>query len=297
MNFVCHVVLGHTSLLLHYYSTMTTLCNIEMDVPNAPDLVLDLLAANQGAVPGHVLCRAGILLGHQETAMRVAITRLFASGKIRRVARGQYCLNQRNLTLSAALDGWRREASEQVPWHGHWVAIHDGTVPRADKTQWRHHQLALSLRGFASFQPGLQVRPNNRAGGVDEERRRLIQLGLAPSASVFALSGWTPAEVTRAERLWPVAALQTQYRMLLDALNTHIAELDQLEPERGMIESLLLGRTAMAQLVRDPMLPEELMSADIRTALIDRLKHYNVQAHALWCAVMGLPGEPVTQPD
>lgn len=49
-----------------------------------------------------------------------------------------------------------------------------------------------------------------------------------------------------------------------------------------MRESLLLGRTAMVTLIRDPMLPRELMSSSSRTGLIEAVHRYKREGHQLW---------------
>ena len=69
---------------------MEKICQIDVDSPNAPDLVLDLLAAHGSALSGKIICEAGRLLGHRESTMRVAMTRLLAGKKVRRAARGVY---------------------------------------------------------------------------------------------------------------------------------------------------------------------------------------------------------------
>lgn len=261
---------------------MDSICHINVDRPNAPDLVLDLLAAHGKALSGQAICRAGRLLGHRESTMRVALTRLLADKKIQRASRGLYLSYRPGLTLSNALNAWHAEVSDEVVWQGDWVAVHDAAVARTDKTAWRHHQLALSLRGFAAFQHGLQLRPCNRAGGVDAERCKLQALGLSPNACVFLLRDLDNQNTRRAATLWPSMALIAQYQALLQAMSTHMSSLPSMPLEQALRETLLLGRAALSLLVRDPMLPPELMPPMTRDALIAKVHDYKQVAHDVW---------------
>jgi phenylacetic acid degradation operon negative regulatory protein len=263
-------------------NAMEEICHIHVDIPNAPDLVLDLLAAHGAALSGQAICGAGRLLGHRESTMRVAMTRLLAGQKIQRASRGLYTLHRPGLTLANALNAWNQEMSDEIAWQGDWVAVHDAAVARSDKTSWRRHQLALSLRGFASFQHGLQLRPCNRAGGIDAERCKLQALGLSPDARVFLLSHLDDRDNRHAFTLWPVKELITQYKALRQALATHLPLLHAMPREQALRESLLLGRTAVSQLVRDPMLPPELMPPKTRDALIAKVHDYKRIGHGLW---------------
>ena len=269
---------------------MTTVCDIDTLAPNAPDLVLDLLGAALQPLSGHAICHAGQVMGLKPTAMRVALTRLVAEQKVTRLRRGVYRLRPDGVTLAHALDRWNAEAGSETPWQDHWVAVHDTHVPRSDKTAWRHHQLALTMRGFAAFSHGLHLRPDNRPGGVDAERERLRQLGLSPRATVFQVSHLSGPDARAARALWPTQALDARYRALRSALQAHQRQLARLPIEQALRETLLLGRTAMAQLARDPMLPPALMHPRHRDALRAMTQTYRATGHALWSGwIQSLP--------
>ncbi|QGZ57731.1 PaaX family transcriptional regulator [Paraburkholderia acidiphila] len=263
---------------------MGTICNVPVALPNAPDLVLDLLEAHGGALAGQAICRAGVLLGHRESTMRVAMTRLLEAGKLGRRERGWYELNPDGLKLRGMLDVWTRNVVEEVPWQREWVAVHDAHVGRADKSLWRRHQLALALRGFAEFEFGLKIRPANRVGGVDVERRELKGLGLAPMATVFLLVDWDQESAQRAHRLWPTGELARDCAQCLAALDKHRRLLAKMPIERALRESFLLGRAAVMLLIRDPLLPEALMNPQLRNALANEVRSYKSMAHGMWDA-------------
>jgi phenylacetic acid degradation operon negative regulatory protein len=257
------------------------ICNVEVELPTAPDLILDLLLADGGALTADALCRAGALMGMGESAIRVGLTRLVAAGKVVREERGSYAIHDRP-ALSRAVDGWQDRHARVIAWRGDWLAVHDATVARSDKTAWRRHSLALALRGFATLKPALQVRPNNLAGGLAAERDRLAALGLSREALTFRLVDLDPADQVAAGALWDVGDLAHRYRHLHAGLVWSSKRMRSQEPGAAARESLLLGRAVIAQLLRDPMLPPELMSPRGRSVLLRKMKAYQRDARDLW---------------
>ena len=265
--------------------------NIEWQTPTAPELVLDLLVAEAGELPVAALCRAASLFGMNEQVMRVALTRLRAQGKVRRTARGRYTVQRGRLALTEVVDQWQQRQTEQVAWQGQWVAVADGAVRRQDKTDWRRHALALQLRGFAMLAPGLCLRPDNLVHGVAGERQRLQALGLSPLALVLGLQRLEDDALVRAQALWRGAALPAHYRALATALRRSARRLPRLSLADATRESLLAGRTVIAQLLRDPLLPGELMDASAREQLLASMRDYQQQARALCRAYLALAPE------
>lgn len=274
--------MGRYYELFPYYATMDTTCNIARRTPGAPELILDFLMANETALSSHVLCRAGAVMGVSETAVRVALTRLCEQGKLRQPARGVYAISPASRALFHDVDAWRRKETHMAAWNGGWVAVHDTLVQRSDKTAWRHHCLALALRGFAQFEPGLHLRPDNLEGGVEALRARLAGLGLSPRATVFRLTGLDEARHRQAMGLWKVDALARQYGALAAALDAHTEVVRQDGELDVLRESLLLGRAAIGLLVRDPLLPPELMAVEARQVLTASAARYQDAARRLW---------------
>ena len=261
---------------------MDKICNVPVAIPSAPDLILDLLVAHRGALSAQLLCRAGALMSIGESTLRVALTRLASDGKIERSERGSYALNRAGPALSRTVDGWRQHGAQALAWRNDWLAVHDAGVPRADKTAWRHHGLALSLRGFAPLQPGLHIRPDNLRGGLAAERDQLKGLGLSSSALLFRLADLDEATQTAARKLWNVRALAADYQRLQTGLERSEKRLGKQPLEAAVRESLLLGRAVIAHLIRDPLLPAELMSSAPRVALLAVTRRYQDKARKLW---------------
>ncbi|WP_198084651.1 PaaX family transcriptional regulator [Variovorax sp. E3] len=268
---------------------MDKICNVQVVMPSAPDLILDLLVADGGTLSSQALCRAGALMGIGESTLRVGLTRLAADGKIARGERGSYMLNRAGPALSRAVDDWRHKEAQAVAWQGDWLAVHDAGVARADKTAWRRHSLALSLRGFAALRPGLQIRPDNLAGGLEAERTQLEALGLSAHALVFRIADLDEAAQSAARKLWNVRTLEADSRRLQAGLERSEKRLRTQPLEVAVRESLLLGRAVIAHLIRDPLLPAELMPTAPRTALLAATRRYQDKARQLWRKWLALP--------
>lgn len=264
------------------------MCNIELPIPRAPVLILDLLVGRGRSMSAGEICRAGALLGVSETTMRVTLARLEKRGRIRRVRRGLYEVAGTVHPLHRVIRHWQRKRAMVIQWKaGEWAAIYDGAVQRADRTAYRHHSLALSLFGFAELRPGLYVRPNNLAGGIPRMLRRLRALGLAEQAIGFKLSQLEKHIDVEARRLWDVEALSSADLKYLVALRASAERLGRLSLEAAAQESLLLGRLAIAHLVRDPVLPAELMTTKTRDQLLAEAIAYQSRARELWQKWLG----------
>ncbi|MDB5823546.1 MAG: PaaX family transcriptional regulator [Herminiimonas sp.] len=248
----------------------------------SPDLVLDLLIAHERPLSARALCRSGEVMGIASVAIRVALTRLLAQKKILQPRRGYYAINRAAGGVLNDVGAWRNTERRTVRWDGAWVVVHDAAVPRSEKTAWRHHSLALALRGFAELKPGLHVRPDNLSGGVARVREQLAGLGLSPAAIVFRMSEVDDASLAHATRLWRAESLTREYERLTQVLDVWRLGLRQESREAVLKESLLLGRRVIALLIRDPLLPPEIMPRHSRRALVQSVRRFQDEARRLW---------------
>ena len=257
--------------------------NIPERPPTAPALILDLLVSNEGKpVDAKHLHSAGELFGVSPSTIRVGLNRLVEQEKIRRVTRGLYALTDTENSLSNILGQWRTRSAMRTEWKEVWVGVLDGDVLRSDKTTWRRHMLAASLHGFMRLRPGLLVRPDNLKGGVAGVRQRLQPLKLAPSAVVCQIAHLSSHDHAQACRLWNVRELDAQDQVLLDKLKRSLLRIEAIEPRLAVRESLLLGRMAIAQLMRDPLLPEQLRPSGTRSRLVSLTAQYQEVARKMW---------------
>lgn len=273
-------------------------CNVDLPVPSAPTLILDMLVGGATAMTADAICRAGVLMGVAEATMRVSLTRLKSAGKVHCIERGLYKIAPAAHPLHEMVRQWHRKRALCKPWiRGDWVAIHDTAVPKSDRSAHRHHLLALSLLGFVELRDGLHIRPDNFVGGVNGQLSRLRSLGLADQALGFKLCSLEERLEAQALTLWDVEALIRSDQAYLAALETSRAAFGRSPLGVAARESLLLGRTVIAHLVRDPVLPSELMSGAVRERLLAETMAYQKQARSLWREWLERPAdEPAATP-
>src|SRR5262249_56395133 len=124
----------------------------------------------------------GDLFGISENSVRVTLARLLADRFVARDERGAYRLGPGAEAVSRQVASWRDLGARMRSWDGGWLAVHTAGLGRANRTQCRRRTRALSWLGFRELRPGLAVRPDNLAGGVDAGRTQLRALGLQPGA-------------------------------------------------------------------------------------------------------------------
>ncbi len=247
---------------------------------SAPDLILDLLSANGKPLSVQALCRAGAVMGIAESAIRVGLTRLGREQKVLRSGRGMYAY-QRD-ALGRVLDDWQGPGRRTVAWNKHWIAVYGANVPRGDKTVWRRHSLALALLGFAELQPGLHIRPDNLSVRLESFHGELLALGLSPNAIVCRMVDLPKPQQQAACALWDVRAREAEYGRWVIQLDKSRRSLPQLSKEQALCETLTCGRAVLAFLIRDPLLPPELMSPLPRQALVEAVSQYTRAGRKLW---------------
>jgi phenylacetic acid degradation operon negative regulatory protein len=250
-------------------------------------LVLDLLSTlRRGAMPVRALVAAGALFAISENSVRVALARLLAEGLIERDERGAYRLGPHAQAVSRQVTSWRTLDARIRRWTGGWLGVHTAGLGHVARAQLRRRERALDWLGFRELRPGLSVRPDNLADGVDGARRRLHALGLESSAPVFELTGFDPATAESAASLWDTDGLVAGYRRARLALERSERILGALPERRAMVESFELGGAAIRQLALDPLLPDALLPSDERAALLDTMRRYDRAGRACWSRFM-----------
>jgi phenylacetic acid degradation operon negative regulatory protein len=253
----------------------------------AKSFVLDLLSTMRGgAMPVRVLVAAGERFGIEENSIRVALARLRAAGQIERDERGQYGLGIRAEAVRRRVTSWRTAHQRIVkdrPWNGTWIAVQrSARSSRLTGQRLRRRERALRFLGFRRFEPSLYLRPDNLQGGIDKVREDLQGLGLEPEALVFSLSNLDVVSEGRARGLWDVAELRAGYRLSIATLEKSERRLRDLSESEAMVESFLLGGKVIRQIVLDPLLPEPLVPAAERAALVEASLRYDRVGRSCW---------------
>ncbi len=173
---------------------MDIIHNIEEGEPSAADLVLDLLITHPEPHMTVARSRArGRDHGLSTFPAWVALTRLLGQDRIVKTGRGCYAVQLQGNSVHYEVQHWFEKESRMGHWAGGRLLVHDGDVPRSDKTAWRHHLRALDLNGFRTLAAGLSARPDNLDGGAEAMRAALARLGLAAGSLVFGGSGFDAA--------------------------------------------------------------------------------------------------------
>jgi len=255
--------------------------------PTAQSLILDLLSSVRGQpIPVRALVAAGELFDISAESIRVALVRLCVRGTIAHNERGRYCLAARAEPVQAHVTSWTHLEDRLVPWRGGWIGVHTGGLERTDRTRVRRRERALDLLGFRLLDPHLFVRPDNLRGGVDAARVMLRGLGLVAAALVFALAELDDDTERRARTLWDGAALCRDYRATIATLTRSAAGLERMPSRQAMTESFVLGGHAIRQLAHDPLLPEPIVPAAERVALVEQMRIYDRLGRELWRGFM-----------
>lgn len=261
--------------------------------PQANSLILDLLSAVDGQpIPVRALVRAAEQFGISANNLRVALARLVADGKVERNERGSYGLSAAAEPVHRRVTAWSRLEERVVAWRGGWVAAHVPPLPRGARAQTKRRRRALGFSGMRELSPGLFVRPDNIRGGVEAVRAELVELGLEASALVFALSKLDAAADARARSLWSKDALDDGYAEMTARLVRSGSNLESMPLEQAVVECFLLGGRAIRQLAYDPLLPEPIVRAELRRALIEEMRRYDRTGRRVWRTFMRAQGAP-----
>jgi phenylacetic acid degradation operon negative regulatory protein len=261
--------------------------------PTAKSLILDLLSTLRGnAMPVKALIAAGTLFAIAENSIRVELARLTARGLVDRDERGQYRLARRAAAVQDRVAAWTRIDERLVDWSGGWIGAHTAALPRSPRSALTRRTRAFEFLGFRELEAALWIRPDNLRGGVAEIRRQLLALGLEGDAPVFVMSDLDPAAERRALALWDAAALNAQYRETRRAIEASARGVPAMPLEQAMVETFLLGGRAIRQLAFDPLLPERILPAAERDALIRTMQRYDRVGRQCWRSFMRTHGAP-----
>lgn len=257
--------------------------------PTARKLVLDLVTASpRTRFSIAALCRAGEIVGLSAPSVRMAAKRLNEEGVLERTGRGVYLPRPERLRTYPHVEHWTARDGTRVPWTGRWAAVENSATARSDRAALRHHDRALQLLGFHAWRGALHVRPDNLRGGVAGLRETLTGTGMAPGAVVFAVDELAPDTDRELRGLWDTEALTGALTRTADELTRSRDRLTTLSPEEFARESLLLGSRAIATILHDPLLPEELCDPAPHRRLVALTKTYQDTAQKVWARLLNL---------
>ncbi|MEM7435007.1 MAG: hypothetical protein AAF436_07635 [Myxococcota bacterium] len=251
-----------------------------MGRPTTKQVLLELLRVSPRPMAARQLVGVGKLLGFEENATRVALARLVQKGLLENHD-GQYALTDEARSLGRWVEGWRRGDRRLRPWKRDWLCVlHPQGVTRTPR---RRSHRALERLGFREGLPKLWVRPNNLLAGRDAVELELVELGLAEGAELFVAESFSATVTDRwVSDLWPIATLRANLTDALDAIAKSKPRLETLPTLVSLVESFQVGSGALRQLVRDPLLPDEIHDGSVRRELTRALQDYDRIGKTLW---------------
>jgi phenylacetic acid degradation operon negative regulatory protein len=252
--------------------------------PTAKALIQSLLLAAEGeAYPSRQLVAAGALFGISENNIRVALVRLQAQDLAEVSGRGTYRLGPAGERFGREIQVWREIEQRLGPWQaGRYVGVHTGSMARSDRPALLRRDRALQMMGFREVSKGLHVRPDNLQGGVAACRERLQALGLDPQAWVYAMDEVCPDLQVQLTQSWHGDTLSEGYRHSHRQLREWLARLPELGPAQAAREAYLLDRSAIRQVVWDPLLPDALVDAQARADFFATVRDLDAAGRSIW---------------
>ena len=197
-----------------------------------------LLGAHPACASAAELVSLTADFGIQESALRVALTRMVGAGDLVRSADG-YRLSDRLLARQRRQDQALEPARKR--WDQAWVTVLVTSVGEDARTRAEFRKTLQDCR-FAELREGVWLRPNN----LDRELPASV---LARTRVLLSKDGY-PQELTRL--LWDLVDWAEHARKLLyDLASTDISA------DRFMIAAAMVRH-----LLADPILPPELLPAD-----------------------------------
>lgn len=153
-------------------------------------------------------------------------------------------------------------AARSEPWGGRWTVVFTGLVDGEARDALRRD---LAWQGFGQLLPGVMVHPEPDATAL---RQALADAVAGDETVVMTATAedWGRPEALRdlVARAWDLTALAAGYADFLDAFRPFLAPLGRGEPSpRDAFRlRILLVHAWRRAILRDPLLPEELLPAD-----------------------------------
>jgi len=212
---------------------------------NAKSLLLDLLRmVHPLALPVGLLVRAGCVLGINENAIRVNITRLLAKAQLEQDERGYYRLGKESVSHDTWLRQWQSGESRVKPWKGDWLLLNSSS---ALKTKEEQSLMKMAhYFGFRELIQGVWVRPNNLSRSTDDLAQQIAALShindfvIVESNRVIQTENHKSLEALQST-LWNRQEIETQYQEIISLLENGIAIVDKFSAEEAFKASYFVG--------------------------------------------------------
>ena len=173
-------------------------------------------------------------------------------------------------------------------WDGGWITVHQPKLGRGPAR--RRRERALDLLGFRELETGFSFRPDNLEGGSKNVRRQLVALASGSGSEerectlgrVFVARDLDAMSDLEVRSLWDADAIVEEASCALAALRESEARVGELPPGEAMAETFLVGGRVLRQLVRHPLLPEEILTPAPLAELLTAMRRYDELGRDIW---------------
>ncbi len=241
----------------------------------AKQAILSALTATGTPLSTAQLRLCGALFEVEGAAVRVALGRLVDKGDVVPQGDGFYEIGPKGQAIAEAIQRWRELPRLNTPWRGEWIAVHTAHLGRSRRPQLRRRQRALSLFGFASAADGLWVRPDNLRVERAELASRLLELGLEPEAIIVGGAAFIREPAQGLADLWDCQTIEAGYAAAEAAMVECLGGLERASLEERARRTATIGAAVIGMLSFDPLLPGELLDADLRRAVHRRMLDFD----------------------
>lgn len=241
----------------------------------AKQAILTALTATGTPLSTAQLRLCGLLFGVEGAAVRVALGRLVDKGDVVPQGEGVYRIGAKGQAIADAIQRWRDLPRLNNPWRGEWIAIHTAHLGRSQRPQLRRRERALSLFGFAGAADGLWVRPDNLRIEPAALSTRLVELGLEPAAIILGGASFIGEPERGLAGLWDRKQIEAGYAAAEVAMTECLEGLERASLQERARGTAKIGAAVIGMLTFDPLLPGELVDADLRRSVHRRMLYFD----------------------
>lgn len=244
-----------------------------MSLFNAPDTVS--LTIGQ-------LITAATIFEIEVAALRMAVSRLIKEQLIASTERGVYTTGAKAIGMNSEIQSWRHADKKIKEWAGDWSIALTGHLGRTNKTQLRSMTKALELYGFVEIELGVWLRPANLVQELDQLKASLVEIGMDSRAYLMRVSKVADDQQQNWHLNWPIEELEAGYLKMIEALEVSQISLNSMNYQEAAKESLITGEAAIRMINLDPLLPRELVNAELFRDLVTHMIAYDKIGQAHW---------------
>ncbi len=217
----------------------------------------------------------------ETSALRMAVSRLIKEQLIENPERGVYRAGARAISLNSEIQSWRIADKKMKEWNGEWSMALTGHLGRTNKTQLRSMAKAFELYGFVEIETGVWIRPANLVLNIQQLKLSLVKIGMDSKTHLISVN-----EVADPQRAWhsnwPVATLEKRYVTMTQTLSASQVALKQMSNQDAAKESLVIGESAIRLINLDPLLPKQLINAELFKDLVAQMIAYDKIGQLHW---------------